>query len=60
MPREGYASITVSEEVYDRVSDMAKKAGKSVSKFVSELILRTILEPTELGVEEVVQTEVPV
>lgn len=59
MPREGYASITVSEEVYDRVSDMAKKAGKSVAKFVSELILRTTPEPTELGVEEAIP-EVPI
>jgi len=43
LPREGYKTITVSEEVYEKLDKMAKESFRTVPQYI-EYLLQKILE----------------
>ena len=42
MPKKGYKSITIKEELYDKVSEKAESENKSIAKKTTELLTQDL------------------
>ena len=49
MPKPGQKSVTLKEEVYQKVKKKARKEGKSVAAFITELILSNCKKEEEVS-----------
>ena len=53
MPRAGYSSITVSNQLYNRIKGLAANKGVSLAKFLEELIVAPDFDTQFVGVPAV-------
>jgi len=45
MPREGYSSVTIPDNLYTRLKALAKDKGLSPAKFLESLLMPPEMEP---------------